>query len=143
MPLHQNSLLTKADGISQVLRAKAGDLLQTIRENPLQTAGLVTAPVLGGLAVRQVFKRRKKRKTSRKRKTIKRKRSRRSNGRKRKTKRRRYKYARTAGKRKDTSTRRIRQTKNGQPYIILASGKAKFISRRSARLSRKRKGGRY
>jgi hypothetical protein len=49
----------------------------------------------------------------------------------------------TAGKRKDTSHKRIRQTKNGQPYIILASGKAKFISRASARRSRKTSGGRY
>lgn len=60
-----------------------------------------------------------------------------------KSKSRSYKYARTAGKRRDTSTKRIRMTKNGQPYVILKSGKARFISKRSARLSRKRKGGRY
>jgi hypothetical protein len=59
------------------------------------------------------------------------------------TKKKNYKYARTAGKRRDTSTRRIRMTKFGQPYVILKSGKARFISKRSARLSRKRKGGRY
>jgi hypothetical protein len=57
--------------------------------------------------------------------------------------RRKPRYARTAGKRKDTSHKRIRQTKNGQPYIILASGKARFIKKSSARQSRKRKGGRY
>jgi len=34
-------------------------------------------------------------------------------------------------------------TKNGQPYVILKSGKARFISKRSARLSRRKKGGRY
>jgi len=34
-------------------------------------------------------------------------------------------------------------TKNGQPYIILSSGKAKFITKSSARASRRRKGGRY
>jgi hypothetical protein len=34
-------------------------------------------------------------------------------------------------------------TKNGQPYVIMASGKARFISKKSARSSRKRKGGRY
>jgi hypothetical protein len=50
---------------------------------------------------------------------------------------------RTAGKRKDRSTKRIRMTKNGQPYVIMASGKARFISKRSAKASRKRKGGRY
>lgn len=49
----------------------------------------------------------------------------------------------TAGKRKDTSRRRIRYTKNGQPYVIMASGKARFISMKSAKSSRKRSGGRY
>jgi hypothetical protein len=49
----------------------------------------------------------------------------------------------TAGKRRDTSKRRIRYTKNGQPYIILRSGKARFISMRSAKSSHKRPGGRY
>ena len=49
----------------------------------------------------------------------------------------------TAGKRRDSSHRRIRQTKNGQPYIILASGKARFIKKSSARSSRKKNGGRY
>ena len=50
---------------------------------------------------------------------------------------------RTAGKRRDTSHRRIRYTKRGQPYVIGAHGKAKFISRKSAKSSYKRKGGRY
>lgn len=49
----------------------------------------------------------------------------------------------TAGKRKDTSHRRIRYTSNNQPYIILRSGKARFISKRSVSSSRKRKGGKY
>jgi hypothetical protein len=44
---------------------------------------------------------------------------------------------------KDRSTRRIRMTKHGQPYVILKSGKAKFIKKSYARASRKRKGGRY
>jgi len=76
-----------------------------------------------------------KRKSSRKR-TVKRRKS-------RTTKTKKYKYARTAGKRKDRSTKRIRMTKNGQPYVILKSGKARFIKKSSARNSRKRKGGRY
>jgi len=49
----------------------------------------------------------------------------------------------TAGKRRDTSRRRIRYTSNNQPYIILASGKARFIKKKSVSLSRKRKGGKY
>ena len=49
----------------------------------------------------------------------------------------------TAGKRRDSSRRRIRYTKNNQPYIILSSGKARFISKRSVSNSRKRSGGRY
>lgn len=56
----------------------------------------------------------------------------------------------TAGKRPDTSRRRIRYTKNGQPYVIQyrnINGKrrkmARFISKKSAKSSRKRAGGRY
>jgi len=40
-----------------------------------------------------------------------------------------------------TSRRRIRTTKSGQPYIILASGKARFIKRSSAKRMRKLSGG--
>jgi len=58
-------------------------------------------------------------------------------------KRRKQKQPHTAGKRKDTSHKRIRFTKHNQPYIILASGKARFIKKSSARVSKKRKGGRY
>jgi hypothetical protein len=49
----------------------------------------------------------------------------------------------TVGKRRDTSHRRIRYTSRGQPYIIGAHGKAKFISKKSAKTSHKRSGGRY
>lgn len=49
----------------------------------------------------------------------------------------------TAGKRKDTSRRRIRFTKNNQPYVIMANGRARFIKKSSVRNARKRAGGRY
>jgi hypothetical protein len=57
--------------------------------------------------------------------------------------RKKQKQPRTAGKRKDTSHRRIRYTKNNQPYIILSNGRARFISKKSAKSSRTRKGGKY
>ena len=50
---------------------------------------------------------------------------------------------RTAGRGKDTSHKRIRYTKNGQPYIIMASGKARFIKKSGAKRSHKQRGGRY
>jgi len=49
----------------------------------------------------------------------------------------------TARKRKDTSRRRIRYTKKGQPYIIIRGGKARFIKKSSASRSHKQKGGKY
>jgi Flp pilus assembly protein TadB len=62
----------------------------------------------------------------------------------RSTKRSRSKKSSSKSKHhKYTSHRRIHRTKTGQPYIILASGKARFISKKSARLDRKRKGGKY
>jgi len=49
----------------------------------------------------------------------------------------------TAGKGKDTSHKRIRYTKKGQPYIIMGNGRARFISKKGAKRSHKTKGGRY
>ena len=40
-------------------------------------------------------------------------------------------------------TKQIHYTKHRQPYIILPSGKARFIKKSSAKRSRKLKGGRY
>lgn len=109
-----------------------------------QNKGAIGAGI-GGVAIGGVLGFAAGRKSNKKRGRSKR-RSVNKNSRKRsityKVKGRRY-TPHTAGKRKDTSHRRIRQTKTGQPYIILASGKAKFISRKSAKMSRKRSGGRY
>jgi hypothetical protein len=55
----------------------------------------------------------------------------------------RRKTPHTAGKRRDTSRKRIRYTKKGQPYVITSHGKARFISKASASSSYKRKGGKY
>lgn len=93
--------------------------------------GLGTSALIG--AIKRRKSKRRKTRTSGKRGYSRRKAKR----------KKRYKYARTAGRKKDRSHKRIRMTKNGQPYIILASGKARFISKRSARTSRKRKGGKY
>jgi hypothetical protein len=98
-------------------------------------AGIGIGAVLGGSAVYALTKSRKKskRKSVRKRNT---------KNRRSKTRKKKY-YPRTAGKRKDRSTKRIRFTKTGQPYVLMASGKARFIKKSSAKNSRRRKGGRY
>lgn len=92
-------------------------------------AGLGTAALIGA-SKRRKSKRNKSR-NSRKR-----------NSRSKKVRRNTKKYYPEPKGRK-YSRRKIRHTKNGQPYIILASGKARFISKRGAKLSHKRKGGRY
>jgi len=117
-----------------------------VADNPLATAvvagGAGVAVGTGvGLAVSNVSKVRKKRK---KKYVKKKKSSRRRTRRTRRTRRRRGRRTPyTAGKGKDRSTKRIRYTKNGQPYVILSSGKARFIKQSSARKSHRRKGGRY
>lgn len=88
-----------------------------------------------GLGAAAIVRKRKSRKSKRNKSRNVRKRSYRNK------KVRRTPY--TAGKRKDRSTKRIRYTKNGQPYVITRSGKAKFIKRSSAKRSHKQKGGRY
>jgi hypothetical protein len=111
--------------------------MSDISKSILGTIGIgAGAAILGG-TVGYLAGRRTTRKKNRRRKASKRKVSR--------VRHRRHKQKKpyTAGKRKDTSHRRIRYTSNNQPYIILASGKAKFISKKSVRTSRKRRGGRY
>lgn len=114
-----------------------------VRENPLVSGAAVAVPVLGGLSISQVAKRRRTRKKKKTKKKTK-KRTKRTKRRKPTKKRRRVRRTpRTAGKGKDRSTRRIRYTKKGQPYVITRSGKAKFIKKSSAKRSHKRPGGRY
>jgi len=82
--------------------------------------------------------------TSRRRKSSRKpKRKRHSYSKCKRRKRKGRKTPHTAGKGKDRSTKRIRYTKNGQPYVIMASGKARFIKKSGARNSHKKNGGRY
>lgn len=128
-PLMSNVVIKSKSGL--------GVVSEFVRTNPLVSGGVVAlggaAIVAGGVAA---VKKKAKRKTA----TRKKKKTRKKTSCKRKTIRR---TPRTAGKGKDRSTRRIRMTKNGQPYVIMRSGKARFISKRSAANSRRRKGGRY
>lgn len=144
-------------GLSEFFGGIGEDIKSFVSEKPVGAAVIgsvaVGATTLG--IVKAVKKRRKAKKKSKK--STKRKAGRKCKGRKLKfgspawrkkyikkgKKRRSPSYARTAGKGKDTSTKRIRMTKKGQPYIILRSGKARFIKKSSARRSRKLKGGRY
>lgn len=125
--------------IGEQAKDASTNFIGTVKDNPLLSAGIATAVVASAVGVTALAVSKSRKKSSKsKSKTRKR-----STSFKKSRKKKSYKYARTAGKRKDTSRRRIRMTKNGQPYVITASGKAKFISKKSARLSRKRKGGRY
>lgn len=108
-----------------------------VKTNPIATAVGVGGTVLAGGIVAAAVVRSKRKKSSKRKNSRKKSSSRRS----RRARRRRTPY--TAGKAKDRSRKRIRYTKRGQPYVIMASGKARFISLRSAKISRKRKGGRY
>ena len=125
-------------GLSDVLDY-ASDQAQGLLGNPVATAigGAIVGGAVTGTVVGAVRSRKKKTRSSSRAKRSSRKVS------TKRRKKRSPKYARTAGKKKDRSTRRIRMTKNGQPYVILKSGKARFIKKSSARSSRKRKGGRY
>jgi len=102
-------------------------------------AGFTAAKVIGGGSPSRTKKRRK----TTKRKTTKRKLSPLMKRRKKIIARKGRQTPYTARGGKDRSTRRIRMTKHGQPYVIMKSGKAKFIKKSSARASRRRKGGRY
>lgn len=132
---------------------KLNTIVTAMDSNKVLT-GIAAAAIIGGVAAGAVAI--AHRKKSRKRKTSSNKNSRKKlrRGKRRKLKfgspayRRKYlKHGRrtphTAGKRRDTSRRRIRYTTKGQPYVIGAHGKARFISKKSAHSSYKREGGKY
>jgi len=111
------------------------------RKHPVTSGVTVGGGVLAGVTAIQVIRKKRKpatrsTKTKKKKKTTKK-------TKKKTTKKSKQKQPHTAGKRKDTSTRRIRFTKNNQPYILMKSGKAKFIKKSSVARMRKRKGGKY
>ena len=105
-----------------------GDLL---KDHPAISAGIGGAVIgAGAVAIAgAVRRRRKKVKRAPRRKTTRKKVRKKST---RKTAKRRT---------KKQSRKKIRFTKNGQPFIILPSGKARFISKKSARIRKKRRGG--
>lgn len=118
-------------GVKQIVNTGTSQITQFIRENPIVSGAALGGGVLAGLGIVQRIRKRKK-KTRRKKKSTRRKRR----SYKKRTKKRKTKRSKRGSK-------KIYKTKNGQPYIILASGKARFISKRSASARRKRKGGYY
>lgn len=153
-----NALEILEGGLSNTL-SNVGDFTSDLSTTQIAIGTAVAGAVVGGGVVgiiSKVKKRKVKRKTKKKKKrTTKKKRKGRKLkfgspayrkkylGKGRRKKKISPKYARTAGKRRDTSRKRIRMTKHGQPYIILANGRARFIKKSSAKRSRKLKGGRY
>jgi phosphate/sulfate permease len=141
-------------GIGETIGGIAGEIKETILNNPIASAIVGSAVVGGAIATGVVMAKRRKKKAKKKSKSSKKKGS--KKGRKLKfgskayrkkylkhRKHRRQRQPHTAGKRRDTSHKRIRYTKNNQPYVILSNGRARFIKRSSAVRSRKMKGGRY
>lgn len=138
---------TTANGFVDSVTQGVGSATEFVRENPVTSAATAAGTALAGLTVVQISKKRKstKSKSSGKSKTKASKKRSTKRKPKRKTAKRKSKQKQpyTAGKRKDTSRRRIRYTKNNQPYVIMANGRARFIKKSSVSRSRKRKGGRY
>ena len=153
------SILTRASDVLQRVQVGGrrvadsivqapGEAVEFVRKNPVTSAVGVSGGVLAGVTAVQIVRKARKKSVARKKTHARRARPKRKSplrrakkprSRVRKGQRRPY----TAGKRKDTSTRRIRFTKNNQPYVILASGKARFIKKSSVSRMRKRKGGKY
>lgn len=113
----------------------------------LAGAGLITAKVISGRKKDKVVKRRVKRRKLARRK-VKRRRVRRVRkglkGRKLRRTKRRFSKGQShfaIGGKGARGTHKLRFTKKGQPFVIMKSGRARFIPRKSARIASKRSGG--
>lgn len=126
----RQDLLLNVDRITQ-------SVTDFIRGNPIVSTAAVGIGTTGILATASTLVKRKKKTTRKRKKKSTRKRKKAT----RKRKSCRPKKKRKYGLRKSVRSKKIRKTKNGQPYIILANGRARFIKKSSARSARKRKGG--
>lgn len=113
-----------------------------IANNPIASVGVAAGSglIAGGVLGSTITKKKKKKSKSKTKRSKKRTSKLKYRNKRKKSGR---KTPRTAGKRKDRSSKRIRYTKKGQPYVLMKSGKARFIKKSSAKSSHKRKGGRY
>lgn len=134
-----SNLLSKAREQLKPVIANVERILSPVtnftRSNPLATGVILGIPsgAVGSSVVRKVTRSRKKKSKSTKSKS--------------RSKRKRTKKAKSRNTRKSkkkttkSSRKKIKYTKTGQPYILLASGKSRFISKKSAETRKKRKGG--
>lgn len=114
-------------------------IADAIRNHPSFSSAIGGAVVgAGAVAIAGAVRRRVKKRVARRTTT-----TRRATTTARKTKRKTKTPAqkRRARAFRTASSKKIRFTKNGQPFIILKSGKARFISKKSARSRKIRKGG--
>ena len=118
--------------------------LQDALRNHPAFGGLVGGAILGAgtIGIVNIIRGRIKKRASKKISSTKRRitTKRRSKKKVRKTSKTAFQRRRSKAFR-NAKSKKIKFTKNGQPYIILKSGKARFIKRKSARLRKIRKGG--
>lgn len=133
------------DSLTQAIGDLKNDALGFIGANPTATAvgagaaGVAIGGTVGAIVGATVAKRKSKsrskssRKRSRKHKRIRHTRRGWAQDRRRRSKQKWEVAYRRRKKHRSKSRKGIHYTKNGQPYKILASGKARFIKRRSKR----------
>jgi len=130
------------NSLPQTVQNTLGKVKSTVQDNPLATIGVATGiasvVAVGGVVVAGTVRRAS---TTRRRKTTTKRRGKLTARQRqvRKIKRRPGRQSPyTAGARKDRSRTRVRYTKNGQPYTLSGKGgRAKFISKRSAKARRR------
>lgn len=140
--LFPSDLMQKAEGISQLIKTKASEISQFIRQSPVETGATLGGSVLAGLGITQIVKRvshkKKKRTYHRKGKHHTQTRSRRSllldRAKRSKQKHEVYywkhrKKRKSSRRKKSYQGKKVYYTKHGQPYIKLSSGKARFIKK--------------
>lgn len=135
------SVSAKTKSGQELFSNNVGAASDFIRANPVTAGVSLAGGLAAGATIVQVI--RKKKAASKKKKATKKKATKTKSKRKTTKRKTKQKTPHTAGKSKDRSSKRIRYTKNNQPYIIMASGKARFIKKSSVSRSRKKKGGRY
>lgn len=126
-----------ASQLKSFVDSNVGEATEFVRKNPVTSSAAISGGLLAGVTAVQVVRKSRKKSSKAKKSTSKTRKS------KSKSRSKNTKKKRKTTKSKRSPKNKIKHTKTGQPYIILPSGKARFISKKSEKLRKKRKGGYY
>ena len=118
-----------------------GEATEFVRKNPVTSSVGVAGGVLAGITAVQIVRKARKKPAKAKKSYVRARPKRKAPLKRKKKPAKRVRLTKTKKWYGKSKNKKIYKTKKGQPYVLLASGKARFIKKVRATRMRKTKGG--